>query len=242
MVNKKGAIVQSEKYVPPAQRLQQLLEKSEPESNLKLARLNKQLNGLFNRLSTANIHSISNQIIQMFYSNQFTRHELIETIHSLLTNSLIIPNNISPIRLIVEHAALTVILSANIGIELGANILQKFCMKINENLSIDEFVNVDNKALDNLILLICNFYNFKLISSNLILDLLDQKLVEMIVYDEKSSHDQLEKLIDLILLIFRCVGFSLRKDSPIVLKDLIIKLHSKINNIKAKIDSSESSQ
>ena len=58
LVNKKGAIVQSEKYVPPAQRLQQLLEKSEPESNLKLARLNKQLNGLFNRLSTANIQAI----------------------------------------------------------------------------------------------------------------------------------------------------------------------------------------
>lgn len=204
-----------------------------------MIRLNKQLNGLFNRLSTANIHSISNQIIQMFYSNQFTRHELIETIFSLLTNSLIIPNNISPIRLIVEHAALTVILSANIGIELGATILQKFCMKINENLSEEKLLNIENKSLDNLILLICNFYNFKLISSNLILNLLDDRLVEMVAYTDASDESQLEKLIDLILLVFRCVGFSLRKDNPIVLKDLIVKLHLKINNIKAKLNSNE---
>lgn len=175
----------------------------------------------------------------MFYSNQFTRHELIETIFSLLTNSLIIPNNISPIRLIVEHAALTVILSANIGIELGATILQKFCMKINENLSEEKLLNIENKSLDNLILLICNFYNFKLISSNLILNLLDDRLVEMVAYTDASDESQLEKLIDLILLVFRCVGFSLRKDNPIVLKDLIVKLHLKINNIKAKLNSNE---
>ena len=172
----------------------------------------------------------------MFYSNQFTRHELIETLYTLLNNGLINTINLSPIRLIVEHAALVVILSANIGIELGANLLQKYCMKINENLGENKFLDVANKSLDNLILLLCNFYNFKLFSSNLILDLLNDKLVEMIKYEEDSDANCLEKIIDLILLVFRCVGFSLRKDNPVLLKDLIAKLHSRINSVKAKME------
>lgn len=236
LVDKKGSIVKSEKYIPPAQRLQKLLSTSTPESTLRLQKLSKQLNGLLNRLSTANMHSICNQIIQMFYSNQFTRHELIETLYTLLNNGLISTLNLSPIRLIVEHAALVVILSANIGIELGANLLQKYCMKINENLGDESFFDVTNKSLDNLLLLLCNFYNFKLFSSNLILDLLNEKLVEMIKYEEASDANSLEKVIDLILLVFRCVGFSLRKDSPVVLKDLIVKLHSRINCVKAKME------
>ena len=119
LVDKKGEIVKNEKYIPPAQRLQKLLDNSSTASSIKLAKLSKQLNGLLNRLSTANIHSISNQIIQMFYSNQFTRFELIETIYTLLNNGLIGAIAVTPIRLLVEHAALVVILSANIGIELG---------------------------------------------------------------------------------------------------------------------------
>ena len=124
LVDKKGEIVKNEKYIPPAQRLQKLLDNSSTASSIKLAKLSKQLNGLLNRLSTANIHSISNQIIQMFYSNQFTRFELIETIYTLLNNGLIGAIAVTPIRLLVEHAALVVILSANIGIELGKSLFR----------------------------------------------------------------------------------------------------------------------
>jgi len=39
-----------------------------------------------------------------------------------------------------------------------------------------------------------------------------------------------EKEIELILLILRTVGFQLRKDDPIALKELILNLQQKANN------------
>lgn len=236
LVDKKGNVIKSEKYIPPAQRLKQLLENSS-ESNIKLAKLSKQINGLLNRLSTSNMHSICNQIIQMFYSNQFTRYDLIETIYSLFTNSLIKPKALTPLRLVIEHAALVCILSANIGVEVGANLLQKFCLKINEYLESSEYLSVENKTLDNLILLLCNLYNFKLFASNLIIDLSNDKLVDRIKIENETI---VEKIVDLILIIFRSVGFSLRKENPLQLKDLILNLQSKINLIKNSPQSSES--
>jgi nucleolar MIF4G domain-containing protein 1 len=168
----------------------------------------------------------------MFNSNQFTRYDLIETIYSLFKNSLIQSNTLTPIRLLVEHAALVCILNANIGIELGASLLQKFCMLINEylnNNSTDEYLLVEKKSLDNLILLICNLYNFKLFSSTLLIDLLNSQLIDKL----KENDFKFEKIIDLILIIFRCVGLSLRKDNPLLLKDLIVNLQTKINLIKS---------
>ena len=44
---------------------------------------------------------------------------------------------------------------------------------------------------------------------------------------------KLEKVVDLILIILRSVGFLLRKDSPVELKDLILRLQTNINAIKA---------
>lgn len=41
-----------------------------------------------------------------------------------------------------------------------------------------------------------------------------------------------EKQIELLLLTFRTVGFNLRKDNPIALKNLILKVQELVNNIK----------
>jgi nucleolar MIF4G domain-containing protein 1 len=243
LINKEGDVVKSEKYVPPAQRLKTLIEQASSSDARKLTNLSKQLNGLLNRLSTANMHSISNQIIQMFYSNQYTRYDLIETLFNLLNNSLIQKNNVSPIRLIIEHAAIVAILSANIGVELGANILQKFANIINKELianTSDSTFSIENKTLDNLILFICNLYNFKLFSSSLLNDLLSDFLIENltpITHGVQNSNEtiKVEKSVDLILVILRCVGFSLRKDDPVALKNIIVKLQAKINDIKSKL-------
>jgi len=43
-----------------------------------------------------------------------------------------------------------------------------------------------------------------------------------------------EKEIELILLILKTVGFQLRKDDPIALKELILNLQQKANNVTLK--------
>jgi nucleolar MIF4G domain-containing protein 1 len=48
----------------------------------------------------------------------------------------------------------------------------------------------------------------------------------VLMYDilEKLSERIEEKEVELILLILRSVGFSLRKDNPLALKELILRL------------------
>ena len=239
-VDKSGNVVKTEKYVPPAQRLKQLLESSTSEQSAKVIKLNKILNGLLNRLSTANMHSIINQITQMFYSNEYSRFDLIETLNNLFTSSLINSLTLTPIRLLIEHAALISILSSNIGVELGANLLQKFCNRLNTELNTDESYKIENKSLDNILLFICNLYHFKLFSSSLLNDLLSDYLIENLDESKSKETNKIEKTVDLILLILRSVGFSLRKDDPVALKDIIIKLQSKINTLKSKLEKENS--
>lgn len=38
-----------------------------------------------------------------------------------------------------------------------------------------------------------------------------------------------EKEVELILLVLRSVGFTLRKDNPLALKDLVLRLQKKAN-------------
>lgn len=180
LVDKSGKIVNIETRTRPSERLQQLLESSEGVNQQHRIKLSKQLQGLFNRLSTANMHSISNQIIQIFYSNEFTRFDIMDTILKIIITSLIRSNCLSPARLVLEHAALIFVLTNQIGIELGASLVQKLCAKLDADLRADHTYQIENKTADNLILLLCNLYNFKLFSANLIIDLLNKTLADKI--------------------------------------------------------------
>lgn len=176
IVDKKGQIVNTSIDKRPSTRLQELLTSN--SSNPARIKLNKQLQGLFNRLSTANMHSISNQIVQIFYSNEYTRFDIIDSILRIVVSSLIRPNSLSPPRLVLEHAALIFVLTNQIGIELGASLVQKICQKLDADLANDQMLAVEDKTTDNLILLLCDLYNFKLISANLIVDLLSKTLAD----------------------------------------------------------------
>ena len=244
LVDKKGNVVKSEKYVPPGQRLRELLQDGGGgEEAAKLARLSKKLNGLLNRLSTSNMHSISNELVQMFYSNEHTRHALISTLHELISAALIKPGSLTPIRLIVENAALVAVLSSSIGVELGATLLQHVCTRIEHALLVDDdsdtsrLLSVEDKTLDNLVLLLCNMYNFRLFSAQLIVDLLNTRLVPRLA---ANNNDNAEKCVELIMLVLRSVGFALRKEAPLELKQTIVQLQSTINLIKSRTSSSES--
>lgn len=206
LVDKTGKVVELETGRKRAsERLQELLESSQQQQQQKTTtptmgsttmnnggdsqqqvKLSKQMQGLFNRLSTANMYSISNQIIQIFYSNEYTRHDIIATILRLLTTSLIRSNCLSPTRLVLEHAALIFVLTNQVGIELGASLVQKLCTRLDAELnalSSNDIFAIDNKTADNLVLLLCNLYNFKLFSANLIIDLLNKTLADKIDAD-----------------------------------------------------------
>ena len=74
----------------------------------------------------------------------------------------------------------------------------------------------DGKECDNLFAIIAHLYNFHVVQSLLIFDIL-RKLIGTFT----------EKDIELILLMLRNVGFSLRKDDALSLKELITEAQAK---------------
>ena len=78
---------------------------------------------------------------------------------------------------------------------------------------------VEDKELDNLVLILCHMYTFQIFKHKLIYDIL-YKMIDN--FNEKS--------VECILLILKSIGFVLRKDDPLLLKDMIIAVQKKANN------------
>ncbi|TGZ53119.1 nucleolar MIF4G domain-containing protein 1 [Temnothorax longispinosus] len=207
--DKEGNIV-SKKYVPPAGRIASNISSDDE----KVRRLKRQMKGILNRLAEQNMHTIANQVEEMYMSN--SRNDMNVMLSKLMMESIVAPT-LTPDRLISEHMMLIAVLHANVGTEVGAHFLLTIVKKLHHML--EESHCVENKELDNIILMISHLYNFKVYGHRLLYQIL-----------EKLAAKFTEKEIELILLILRTVGFQLRKDDPIALKELILNLQQKANN------------
>lgn len=210
-----NVITETTKYVPPHLRKLADAEDDDPKRKEKLMRLKKQLKGYINRLSEANMHKIATDIDGLYMQN--SRNDMNNTLTSLITEALI-SNVLAPERLVLEHALLITVLHANVGSEVGAHFLQKLVQSFDEKLKkIDEY-EVENKELDNYVFILCHLYTFKIFQHSLIFEII-----------KKLSENLSEKSMECVLLVLRSIGFSLRKDDPLALKDLILDLQSKSN-------------
>ncbi|XP_066139516.1 nucleolar MIF4G domain-containing protein 1 homolog isoform X2 [Euwallacea fornicatus] len=217
--SKDGAVLNEKKerkYVPPAIRAR--LEANggdDAKHKMKLDKLKKRLKGLLNRLAESNMHNIANQIEELYMTN--SRNDMNETLTALITESLI-STVMTPERLLMEHVLLIAVLHANVGNEVGAHFLQVIA-KCFDNLT-KSFQNVENKTLDNVVTVLAQLYNFKVF---------DAKLLYEILLHLGSNFE--EKNVDCILHVLRSVGFSLRKDDPIALKNLILELQKQAASV-----------
>ncbi|CAH1116121.1 unnamed protein product [Phaedon cochleariae] len=216
---KDGSIITKKnesKYIPPAMRVE--LERGNVEDKKrfeKLNRLKKQLKGLLNRLAERNMHSIATQIEELYMNN--SRNDMNDTLTNLIMESLV-SEVLTPERLLIEHVVLLTILHANVGTEVGAHFLQHVIRQFDQCLSANE--EVENKTLDNIVRIVAQLYNFKLFDSKLIYEML-RKLASK--FEEKD--------VECILHILRNVGFGLRKDDPLALKNLIMELQNQAANV-----------
>lgn len=81
----------------------------------------------------------------------------------------------------------------------------------------------EGKECDNLVAVVAHLYNFQVVHSLLIFDILRRLLA---VFGEKD--------IELLLFVLRNVGFSLRKDDPLALKELIAEAQRKAAEVGKK--------
>jgi len=196
------------KYIPPA------LRNAGGEDKKKcLERLKKQLKGNLNRLAESNMHSIAAQIENMYRQN--SRNDMNETLFALITEAIISPV-LTPERLVTEYAMLITILHANIGSEVGAHFVEEF-----NNLLFQKYREIDldsesGKELDNTVMMLSYIFNFKIIDSKYMFDIL-------LVFTESFK----QKDIELILGCLRTSGFNMRKSDPIAMKNLITQVQSK---------------
>lgn len=229
--------------MPPALRAQST-------DSVKLARLKRQMQGLMNRVAESNMASVASQIEQIIAAN--SRGDSNEVLAQLL-HALAPAGSVTPARMVAEHILLLALLHAHLGADIGNSILKllRFSLSYILNFSGAAFLQstvekfdseykvsreVENKTLNNFLQILCFMYcfkvwiyfapssahlhlNFQMFHCTLLFGILDKLAVS---FEEKD--------VELILLVLKTVGPTLRKDDPAALKDFIIQVQKQASS------------
>ena len=196
------------KYVPPS-----LRDKGSSETE-ELSRLRKQVQGLLNRLSEANMLSIVGDIEKLYLTNP--RQDVTTAILDVLIGLLSDPSTLQDTFLIL-HSGLIAALYKTIGTDFGAQSIQRIDAEFSQHYGKDSKPGVVDKRLLNLVNLIADLYTFQVVGSVLVYDLIRQFLTEL---SETNT--------ELLLKIVRTAGPQLRQDDPSSLKAIINSLQHQI--------------
>ncbi|XP_062377551.1 nucleolar MIF4G domain-containing protein 1 [Sardina pilchardus] len=207
----KVATLPSGKYIPP-----QLRGAMDSKRKAELEKLKKTVKGLVNRLSEANLASISGQLEELYMSS--SRKDMNDTLTEILLAACVSPA-LMPDRLLMEHILLVSVLHYTVGLEVGAQFLETVVRKFDEVYKLPR----ESKECDNLVAMVAHLYNFQVVHSVLIFDILKKLLG---AFSEKD--------IELALFLLKTVGFALRKDDPLALKELITEAQRKASDAGAK--------
>lgn len=210
----KSEAPQPQKYIPPHQRALLASTQNDGKQSELLERLRKNCKGLLNRLSEANLHKIANGIEELYMKN--SRYNMNETLGALLREALL-GRTMTNERMVQEHMVLLAYLHAQVGNEIGAHFLQMFVEQFDALLKDIFTLAVEDKKLNNLILVLAYIYIFKIYEHRLLLEIIG-----------RLSDNLCEKSIECLLLIFQSVGFKLRKDDPLAFKEMMLSVQRKI--------------
>lgn len=149
------------KYIPPSLRTQTASETED------LSRLRRQVQGLINRLSEANILSILGDI-ESLYRNQPRQH-VSSTLLDILVGLLSDPSTLQD-TFVILHAGFVTAVFKMIGSDFGAQVIQRVDEEFCANYSVDEDGKLKDKRLINLMSLISQLYTFQMVGSKLLYD------------------------------------------------------------------------
>ncbi|KAH3919477.1 hypothetical protein HBI56_027230 [Parastagonospora nodorum] len=200
---------QPTKYIPPALR-------GPPSSDAEaLSRLKRQVQGLLNRLSEANIISILREIEQVYQNNP--RGYVNTTLVDLLMGMLSDPSGLIDTFLIL-HAGFIAAIYKVIGPDFGAQIVERIVSEFDQHYQTNKAGS--GKHTTNLMSVVAELYTFQVIGSNLVFDYVRFFL------DELSDINT-----ELLLRIVRAAGPQLRQDDPTALKDIVVLLQKSVAKV-----------
>ncbi|CAO2654185.1 Nn.00g109180.m01.CDS01 [Neocucurbitaria sp. VM-36] len=200
---------QPTKYIPPALR-------APPSSDAEaLTRLKRQIQGLFNRLSEANILTILRDIEGIYQNNP--RGYVNTTLVDLLIGMLSDPSTLLDTFLNL-HAGFIAAIYKVIGPDFGAQMVESIVSEIDRHYQTNK--EGTGKQTTNLISVVAELYTFQVIGSNIVFDYI------------RFFLDELTEInTELLLRIVRAAGPQLRQDDPTALKDIVVLLQKSVAKI-----------
>ncbi|CAL8293553.1 unnamed protein product [Lota lota] len=196
------------KYIPPHLRVP-----GDDKRRADLETLRRRVKGLLNRLSEANMASIRGQLEEMYMSS--SRKDMSDTLTEVVLAACV-TSSLMPDRLLQEHVLLVSLLHHSVGLEVGAHFLETVVRRFDAEYQ----GSGEGKETDNLLAIISHLYNLQVVHSLLIFDIL-KRLVG--AFRERD--------IQLVLFVLKNVGFSLRKDDALALKELINEAQRKASQL-----------
>ena len=195
-----------EKYIPPSLRHKGLAGSGSED----LSQLRRQIQGLLNRLSEANLTSILSEVEKLYRSHP--RQHVSTILLDLLLGLLSDPTSLQD-TFIILHAGFIAAVFKVSGSDFGAQAIERIHDEFFANFDSNADCDGKGKKCTNLTSLLAELYNFQVISSNLIFD-----------FARLFLNDLSEINTELLLRIVRTAGPQLRQDDPSSLKDIVIQL------------------
>ncbi|KAL2935639.1 Nucleolar MIF4G domain-containing protein 1 [Bienertia sinuspersici] len=127
------------------------------------------------------------------------------------------------VRYAAVFAAFVAGMASMVGIDFGARLMESVAKSFE-----DEYSKEDNLSLRNLSLLLSYLCIFGVCSSDLIYDFLIRLSKRLTEID-----------VSTILTVLQCCGMKLRGDDPAAMKDFIVSVQSRVNELKATEGSAE---
>ena len=203
-----SAITEAMKYVPPS------LRNRDTAGAEEFWHLRRQIQGLLNRLSEANLISILGDM-ENIYRNHPRQH-VTTTLLDLLMGLLSDPTTLQD-TFVILHAGFIAAVYKIVGTDFGAQAIQRIDEEFHQNYHLGTDQDRTGKKLNNLVSLLAELYNFQVIGSNLLYDLV------RLFLDELS-----ETNTELLLKVIRTSGPQLRQDDPSSLKEIVLQLQAAV--------------
>jgi nucleolar MIF4G domain-containing protein 1 len=197
---------QPTKYVPPALR-------GPPSSDAEaLSRLRRQVQGLLNRLSDANLITILKDVEQIYQNNPrgYVTTVLIDLLIGLLSDETTLPDTF-----LILHAGFIAAIYKVIGPDFGAQTVERIVFEFDKHLQRNK--EGFGKHTTNLMTVLAELYVFQLVGSKLVFDYI------RLFLDELSEINT-----ELLLRLVRVSGSLLRQDDPSSLKDIVLLLQKSV--------------
>lgn len=196
------------KYVPPSLRGSKLPDSEEN------SRLRRRMQGLLNRLSEANLLALIKEFEDLY--GNYPRQDISTSLVDLLLDLLADPSNLQD-TFVILHAGFITALYKMIGSDFGAMAVSRVHDEFDKLYQAKLEEGSPDKKMRNLVSLLAQLYNFKVIGSSLIYD-----LIRLLVEDLSETN------AELLLKITRSAGPQLRKDDPGSLKAINQLLQSTV--------------